>query len=171
MLSDVCMRFLRRATHSSDTLRGVHYAVLGLGDSNQMGAMWRQTSWASAADCNQAALKMDDWLAFLGGTRIVRRGEADERTDCREVQPWIDGFLIALAALDTTRPSEASTEPERTSGATSEPRQAEEPNLPSGDVAETTLTPGAPVDVAAVAVLAAGILAGCALLVWRRGRT
>ena len=180
-LSDVCMRFLRRATHTTETLRGVRYATLGLGDSNQMGAMWRSSSWASAADCNQAGRQMDDWLAFLGGTRIVRRGEADERTDCEQVQPWIDGFLAALDALPRApcQPNANACESsaDASSDACSQQKLAEHASTqvePSGDAAAPTSDASTKASWRirmALPPLAAAALLGCAVLLWRRGRT
>ena len=172
-LSDVCLRFLRRRTHTSETLSNVQYAVLGLGDSHSMGAMWRQTSWATAADCNQAARYMDDWLKFLGATRAYRRGESDERTDHEAVAPWIKGYLAALDEREVTPPSDPAIggEGARLKGCAADAPVTSE-QLPVGSdpsVVNGGAGHGSATTRAVVAVCVA-VVGGAVLLAWRGRR-
>lgn len=45
----------------------------------------------------QAAQHVDDWLAYLGGARLVALGEADERTESKEIEPFLQKFWAALS--------------------------------------------------------------------------
>ena len=91
-----CLKFLARKTNSANTLRGIRFAVLGLGDSNHLATSHRSISWASGKDCNQGGELFDRWLEQLGGTRIVRRGESDARTDHDALEPWTAALWTAL---------------------------------------------------------------------------
>jgi sulfite reductase alpha subunit-like flavoprotein len=88
-----CVRFFKRKDHPVDLLNGkIQFAVLGLGDSNLL--LDRQHT--AAKDCNQVAQQLDLKLEALGATRYYSRGEADERTELTEVEPWIDGLVEML---------------------------------------------------------------------------
>ena len=90
-----CCRFFKRKTHAADLLAGkLRFAVLALGDSNLL--LDRQTT--TAKDCNAAGQALDSRLKELGGSKIYARGEADERTGLKEVEPWIAGLWAALKA-------------------------------------------------------------------------
>lgn len=96
-----CILFLARKNHSSATpLDRFRFAVLGLGDSNHLAASHRSIAWASGKDCNQVGELFDRWLAQLGGIRIVRRGESDERTDHAALDPWMASLWAALGGID-----------------------------------------------------------------------
>jgi sulfite reductase alpha subunit-like flavoprotein len=97
--SAACMRFLRRKCHGRALLAGVRFAVLGLGDSNNLAQSWRRVDWATPPDVNQAGQNMDAWLDHLGGTRFHARGDADDRTDNVQVAPWIAGMWRALGPV------------------------------------------------------------------------
>jgi len=88
-----CVRLLNRRTHEQGCLTRLVYSVLGLGDSNLL--LDRQTT--TAADCNQAAQRLDKRLAELGGTAFHARGEADDRTGNTEIQPWLAQLWEKLA--------------------------------------------------------------------------
>ena len=89
-----CVRFFKRKTHPADLLQGTFsYTVLGLGDSNLL--LDRQTT--SAKDCNQVAQELDKRLEQLGGSRYYELGQADERSELVEVEPWIQGLLAKLS--------------------------------------------------------------------------
>lgn len=85
---------------NSHALHGLRYAILGLGDTAQLGTTWRGTSWASARDVNQGAQMVDAWLKQIGGTRFYARGEADERTG-NEVSSRTSVRPFARAPLPT----------------------------------------------------------------------
>mmetsp|Transcript_38233 Transcript_38233/g.77882 ORF Transcript_38233/g.77882 Transcript_38233/m.77882 type:complete len:174 (+) Transcript_38233:1867-2388(+) len=88
-----CIRFFKRKTHPDTLLAdGPQFAVLGLGDSNLL--LDRQHT--AAKDCNQVAQVLDARLEALGGTRFCDRGEADERSELTEVEPWIDALVAKL---------------------------------------------------------------------------
>lgn len=91
-----CLRFLARKSNGPETLRGISFAVLGLGDSNFLAASHRSISWASGKDCNQGGEMFDRWLEQIGGTRVVRRGESDARTDHDALEPWMDTLWSGL---------------------------------------------------------------------------
>lgn len=96
-LAAACLLFLARKTHGSATpLDGFRYAVLGLGDSNHLATSHRSISWASGKDCNQCGELFDRWFEQLGGTRLVRRGESDLRTDHQALGPWMGSLWAAL---------------------------------------------------------------------------
>jgi sulfite reductase alpha subunit-like flavoprotein len=95
-----CVLFLARKTHGSNLLDGFRFAVLGLGDSNHLAASHRSISWASGKDCNQCGELFDRWLDQLGGTRLVRRGESDLRTDHDAFAPWMSGLWASLATSE-----------------------------------------------------------------------
>jgi sulfite reductase alpha subunit-like flavoprotein len=97
--SATCMRFLRRKSHGRALLAGLRFAVLGLGDSNNLATRWRRVDWATPRDVNQAGQNMDAWLDHLGGTRFHARGDADERTDNEQVADWIAGMWRSLGPL------------------------------------------------------------------------
>ena len=87
------VRFFQRKTHPTDLLKDTFsYTVLGLGDSNLL--LDRQTT--TAADCNQVAQQLDKRLQELGGTRYYDLGQADERSELVEVEPWINGLWEKL---------------------------------------------------------------------------
>jgi len=88
-----CTRFLNRRTHAAGMLSRLHFAVLGLGDSNLL--LDRQTT--TAKDCNQVAQRLDVRLAELGATSFFARGEADDRTGNEEIEPWVSGLLAAFS--------------------------------------------------------------------------
>ena len=44
----------------------------------------------------QAARLVDDWLSHLGGKRLGPRGEADARTDNREIEPFLQSLWRVL---------------------------------------------------------------------------
>ena len=84
-----CVRYFQRRTHADELLRGrLHYAVLGLGDSNLL--LDRQTT--TAKDCNQIARSIDGRMEALGGVRIHALGETDDRTGNLELTPWLESF-------------------------------------------------------------------------------
>lgn len=115
--SAACMRFLRRKSHGRALLAGVRFAVLGLGDSNNLAISWRRVDWATPRDINQAGQNMDAWLDHLGGTRFYARGDADDRTDNVQVAPWIAGMWRALGPVSpscTCRPGGAVQAPTST---------------------------------------------------------
>ena len=87
-----CVRFFNRNEHSAKMLAGLHFTVLGLGDSNLL--LDRQTT--TAKDCNAIAQTLDRRLLQLGATRFYKYGEADDRTGNAEVGPWMEGFADAL---------------------------------------------------------------------------
>lgn len=90
-----CVRFFMRRAHADGMLAGkLAYAVLGLGDSNLL--LDRQTT--AAKDCNQVAQKLDARLAELGAALICARGEADDRTGNKEIEPWLRILERALQA-------------------------------------------------------------------------
>jgi len=91
-----CFRFFKRKTHPETLLADnkFSFAMLGLGDSNLL--LDRQTT--TAKDCNQVAQELDARLAALGGQRKYELGMADERTELKEVEPWIEGFWNAVTA-------------------------------------------------------------------------
>ena len=96
-----CLLFLNRSSASESgnrvpLLDGFRYAVCGLGDSNHLATSHRSISWASGKDCNQCGELFERWLEQLGGTRIVRRGESDLRTDHEALAPWMSGLWTAL---------------------------------------------------------------------------
>ncbi|GMT16302.1 hypothetical protein PFISCL1PPCAC_7599, partial [Pristionchus fissidentatus] len=74
-------RFVRRIcrkTLSEDHFRGLTYALLGLGDSNY-------------STYQGVPIKVDHQLAFLGATRVLERGEADDQVGLELiVEPWLD---------------------------------------------------------------------------------
>ncbi|GMR37123.1 hypothetical protein PMAYCL1PPCAC_07318 [Pristionchus mayeri] len=74
-------RFLRRISRKTlkeDHLKGLTYALLGLGDSNY-------------STYQGVPIKMDHQLSFLGATRVLERGEADDQVGLELiVEPWID---------------------------------------------------------------------------------
>ena len=87
-----CVRYFNRE-HPSGLLSSLHCSVLGLGDSNLL--LDRQTT--DASHCNQVAQKLQKRFLALGATRFCAYGEADDRTNNAEVQPWLNGFGAALA--------------------------------------------------------------------------
>lgn len=87
-----CVRFFNRNDHAPSMLRGVHYAVLGLGDSNLL--LDRQTT--TAKDCNAVAQRLERNLKQLGAARFSEYAEADDRTGNREVEPWLAKVLVDL---------------------------------------------------------------------------
>ena len=90
-----CVRFFKRKTHAADLLSGkLQFTVLCVGDSNLL--LDRQTTTAN--DCNAAGQALDSRLEELGGSKIYARGESDERTGLKEVEPWIEGLWAALKA-------------------------------------------------------------------------
>jgi sulfite reductase alpha subunit-like flavoprotein len=90
-----CLRFFKRKTHPENLLQGkFHFTVFGLGDSNLL--LDRQST--GAKDCNQTAQELDIRLEAVGGDRHYELGVSDERTGLTEVEPWIDGFWLSLAA-------------------------------------------------------------------------
>jgi len=105
------LRFFKRKTQPADLLSAngavFQYTVLGLGDSNLL--LDRQTT--SAKDCNQVAQELDKRLEQLGGSRFYNLGQADERSELVEVEPWIQGLLAKFWADDTHTPSIQSTNP------------------------------------------------------------
>ena len=93
-----CIRFFKRRTHPETLLKDkVHFAVLGLGDSNLL--LDRQHT--SAKDCNQVAQALDARLEALGGMRFCDRGECDERTGLLEVEPWIEMLVEKIQSCQT----------------------------------------------------------------------
>lgn len=44
----------------------------------------------------QAARLVDDWLSHLGGKRLGPRGEADARTDNREIETFLQSLWRVL---------------------------------------------------------------------------
>ncbi|KAF8361543.1 mtrr-1 [Pristionchus pacificus] len=74
-------RFLRRISRKGlkeDHFKGLTYALLGLGDSNY-------------STYQGVPIKMDHQLSFLGATRVLERGEADDQVGLElTVEPWID---------------------------------------------------------------------------------
>ena len=93
-----CVRFFKRKTHPDTLLKDkFSFAVLGLGDSNLL--LDRQTT--TAKDCNQVAQEFDARLEALGGKRVFALGMSDERTDLKEVEPWIQGFWTAVGGSNT----------------------------------------------------------------------
>ena len=95
-----CLKFLARRTNGPGTLRGLRFAVLGLGDSNHLAMSHRSISWASGKDCNQCGELFDRWLEQIGGTRMVRRGEMDARTDNDALDPWLDKLWRVVLGED-----------------------------------------------------------------------
>ena len=89
-----CVRFFNRNDHDSGMLRGVHVAVLGLGDSNLL--LDRQTT--TAKDCNAIAQRLEGNLMTLGASRLHTYGEADDRTNNVEIAPWLAALRPALEA-------------------------------------------------------------------------
>ncbi|GMS84789.1 hypothetical protein PENTCL1PPCAC_6964, partial [Pristionchus entomophagus] len=91
-------RFLRRISRKTlkeDHLNGLQYAMLGLGDSNY-------------STYQGVPIKMDHQLSFLGATRVLQRGEADDQVGLELiVEPWIDKLfneeLKTRFSLDETR--------------------------------------------------------------------
>lgn len=93
-----CLKFLARKSNSEATLRGVTFAVLGLGDSNTLAQSHRSISWATGKDCNQGGELFDRWLEQIGGTRLLRRGESDARTDHDALEPWMTQLFALLTS-------------------------------------------------------------------------
>jgi len=109
-----CVRFFNKASHPPQMLRHLRYAVLGLGDSNLL--LDRQTT--TAKDCNQVAQRLDAKLQALGASSFFSRGEADDRTGNKEVEPWLSGVREAAErvrshpdAPSTPAPAEESSKP------------------------------------------------------------
>ena len=91
-----CLRYFNRKRKAGEKslLNGLlKYAVLGLGDTNLL--LDRQTT--TAKDCNQAAQTLDSALLFLGGEKLVIRGEANDAVGLEEaVEPWCETLWPAL---------------------------------------------------------------------------
>jgi NADPH-ferrihemoprotein reductase len=91
-----CLRFYnrKRKAGEKDLFKNkLRYAVLGLGDTNLL--LDRQTT--TAKDCNQAAQTLDSALLFLGGERLVTRGEANDAVGLEEaVEPWREALWPQL---------------------------------------------------------------------------
>lgn len=88
------LAFFELIRQSQVSLKGVKYAVLGLGDS-------------SYAEYNKAARDLDAYLEKLGAERIYQRGELDVDFASRYSQ-WIAGALSALpSALPSAQPASA----------------------------------------------------------------
>ena len=97
--SAACLRFLRRKSHGTTLLDGLNFAVLGLGDSNNLATTWRRVDWATPRDVNQAAQNVDAWLAHLGGKRFHALGESDDRTDNLPIESWIEGMWQSFLSM------------------------------------------------------------------------
>ena len=103
--SGKCLRWLARKAHPSTLLDGtLFFGVLGLGDSNLL--LDRQTT--TAKDCNQAGQKLDKRLGELGARRLCARGDADERTGFKEVDPWCEELWAQLVANNDAKPKAVS---------------------------------------------------------------
>ena len=90
-----CVRYFNRKTHATDMLLGrLHFAVLGLGDSNLL--LDRQTT--TAKDCNQVARRLDTRLAALGAERMHTLGQTDDRTGNTELAPWLESLVATWHA-------------------------------------------------------------------------
>jgi sulfite reductase alpha subunit-like flavoprotein len=89
------LRFFKQKSQPADLLASVAFAVLALGNSDLL--MDRQTT--GAKDCNACGQLLDARMGELGGRRFYGRGEADERAELQEVEPWIAGLWEALASL------------------------------------------------------------------------
>jgi sulfite reductase alpha subunit-like flavoprotein len=98
--SDNFIRWIKRKTHSGDTLSNVRYAVLGLGDSNYTKYQY-------------IPRLIDDQFKKLGASKLYKRGEADDAYGLEAVvEPWIEGLYKELATLgDTGLNSTDVTEP------------------------------------------------------------
>ena len=101
------LRFFKMKSHPAGMLAALSFTVLALGDSNLL--LDRQTT--TAKDCNKCGQLLDARLAELGGRRFYALGEADERTELQEVEPWIAGLWDALAELQAAAPPEPEPAP------------------------------------------------------------
>jgi sulfite reductase alpha subunit-like flavoprotein len=87
-----CIRFFNKRSQPADLLAGAKFTVLGLGDSNLL--LDRRST--TAKDCNQIARQLDQRCAALGAERFHPLGEADDRTDNLEIEPWLDSLKNSL---------------------------------------------------------------------------
>ena len=85
--------FLKNKSHPTDMFSKLHFAVIGLGDSNLL--QDRQTT--TGKDCNHCGQTINKRLKDLGGVMIHDLCEADERTELEEVEPWMVSFFKTLA--------------------------------------------------------------------------
>ena len=84
--------FLKNKSHPADMFSSLHFAVIGLGDSNLL--QDRQTT--TGKDCNHCGQTINKRLKELGGVMIHDQCEADERTELSELEPWMTSFFKAL---------------------------------------------------------------------------
>uniref|UniRef100_A0A8R1HV41 Methionine synthase reductase n=1 Tax=Caenorhabditis japonica TaxID=281687 RepID=A0A8R1HV41_CAEJA len=84
---DNAARFVRRInrrTLADDFMKGLDYAILGLGDSNY-------------SSYQTIPRKIDKQLAALGANRLFERGEADDQVGLElAVEPWIEQLFSVL---------------------------------------------------------------------------
>ena len=74
---------------SEDSLKGLHYAVMGCGNRQ-----WARTYQAVPTHIDQA-------LSQAGATRLLARGQADANVDLvADFEAWLPGLWPALASLD-----------------------------------------------------------------------
>ena len=86
--------FLKNKSHPADMFSNLHFAVIGLGDSNLL--QDRQTT--TGKDCNHCGQTMNKRLKDLGGIMIHDLCEADERTELSELEPWMTSFFRTLSS-------------------------------------------------------------------------
>ncbi|XP_046573370.1 methionine synthase reductase-like [Haliotis rubra] len=87
------VRRLKKKTLTEDHLAGLHYTLLGLGDSN----------YTNFCNCGKT---LDRRLEDLGAVRFYNSGWADDAVGLEVVvEPWIDGLWAALRTfLDLPEP-------------------------------------------------------------------
>ncbi|XP_067687349.1 methionine synthase reductase-like [Haliotis asinina] len=87
------VRRLKKKTLTGDHLAGLHYTLLGLGDSN----------YTNFCNCGKT---LDRRLEDLGAVRFYNSGWADDAVGLEVVvEPWIDGLWAALRTfLDLPEP-------------------------------------------------------------------
>lgn len=107
---DMFYRFIKRKTTKASLFEGVHYGVLGLGDTNY-------------DKFNNAAKLIDARLQELGAKSLCMRGDADDAVGLEEVvEPWITNLWNQLDNIynlgqENMHPIEVETTSEATSDA------------------------------------------------------
>jgi sulfite reductase alpha subunit-like flavoprotein len=88
--ADKFIRWIKRKTHTEDTLSNVRFTVLGLGDSNYTKYQY-------------IPRQLDEYFGKLGAKRFFKKGEADDAYGLEMVvEPWVEGLYKEIEALGSS---------------------------------------------------------------------